>query len=138
MTTTKEDQIHAEFNAWVFNPNSEGYPLPNPHSAMASWKACAESYENKLAEKDEQITALQMGWNECIDKLSEAVAAWEAEKLEPLRREVAMLHDAIAGTITLNVDNYYDSSLLHKVCDAHEEKRLYIQHQPDFAQSCSG
>lgn len=94
MTTTKEDQIHAEFNAWVFNPNSEGYPLPNPHSAMASWKACAESYENKLAEKDEQITALQMGWNECIDKLSEAVAADEREiqaKVQELSEEELVL-----------------------------------------------
>lgn len=76
MTTTKEDQIRAGYKKWLDDNYLIEFPTDTSHPNQISYpfeayKACAESYEKKLAEKEEIITALQMGWNECIEQRSE-------------------------------------------------------------------
>lgn len=169
MTTTKEEQMRTEFEI-VREEFEASYEDWKHADTKALWfwfyKACAESYQQQLADKDAElegisgdaqslandlhraeqqlaekdvamhhlVTAYQVAeqqlseanarnamlvesgnrilqspysksgiefiqamqqLKEAISANSEAVAAWEAEKLGPLRREVAMLRDTL-------------------------------------------
>jgi len=57
MTTTKEDQIRAEFEAQNGYPvrSGTGYYREQNNNKWKLWKACAESYEKKLAELPKSV-----------------------------------------------------------------------------------
>ncbi|HEY6022309.1 MAG TPA: hypothetical protein VIY48_21365 [Candidatus Paceibacterota bacterium] len=45
-----EDKMKADFDRWIFDPSSEGYPLRHTNAAWYAWKACAAIKDAEIAE----------------------------------------------------------------------------------------
>lgn len=71
MTATKEDQIRADFRNMCIEFESDNDTQPTKFEV---YKACAESYEKKLAEKDVAMHHLVTAYQVAEQKLSEANA----------------------------------------------------------------
>lgn len=95
-----EEQIQAEFNPYT----SLGYPFGTKEAIAAvkgfekGVEACAEYFEQKLAEKDEVITALRMGWNESVELRGEAQETTK-QQLEESNRELDIRANLLADAV---------------------------------------
>jgi len=102
MTTTKEDQIHAAFK------------LCDEATDWETYKACAESYEKKLADKEAEIVK-QIGLKKDYEQRNvtlEAQMAALAKKLSEANARNAMLESKVCIAAEWLSRKYYANALI--------------------------